>query len=61
MLAGLCGNRKDVVSPVCSMFATPQLFRKVCIHIQFCAFTLFCISQKPPQASGKTSLQITGF
>ena len=42
------------------MFAMSQLFRKMCFHLPFCAFNLFRINPKPPQASGKTFLRIRG-
>ena len=48
-----------IVSPVCSKFATSQLFQKVCFHLPFCEFTQ--IFQKPPQASGSTFLRIMVF
>ena len=60
-MAGRYAEIGKTVSPVCSKFATSQLFRKVCFHLPFCKFTLVRISQKPPQASGKPFLRIRGF
>ena len=39
-MAGRYAEIGKTVSPVCSKFATSQLFRKVCFHLPFCEFTL---------------------
>jgi hypothetical protein len=51
-MAGRYAEIGKTVSPVCSKITTSQLLRKVCFRLPFCEFTLFHISQKPPQASG---------
>ena len=56
-MAGRYAEIGKTVSPVCSKFATSQLIRKMCFNLPFCEFTLFRISQKPPQASIKSGVR----
>lgn len=53
-----CCHQKGRVSVssrhVSSMFAMSHFIGQMCLHLSVCEFTLFLISQEPPQASTKT-------
>ncbi len=54
-------SRPIAQSHITFLMRLEEFIRKMHFHLPLFALTLFCTSQKPPQASVKTFLQIKGF